>query len=205
MAAVRPRTASETCMRKLLVVGTMVCLLGSWLAAQGQMGTIVVQVTAAGQAVGKAQVVVGGETRQTDVSGAVQVQVPAGDVDVTVVKEGYVTTTVRVSLAPGAKQDVTIDLQPEPRLEEAVTVVATTRTNNNGRTNEPLVAGERFVAGAYELRFHVGEYFRGAAASLSDPPFLDVVPVWFRVTEPAQRYHVPLLVTPWSYSTYRGS
>jgi 5-hydroxyisourate hydrolase len=85
------------------------------------------------------------------------------------------------------------------------TLIATTRTNNNGRTNESLVAGERFVAGAYELRFHVGEYFRGADASLADPPFLDVVPVRFRVTESAQRYHVPLLVTPWSYSTYRGS
>jgi 5-hydroxyisourate hydrolase len=85
------------------------------------------------------------------------------------------------------------------------TLVATTRTNTNGRTNEPLAAGERFVQGPYELRFHVGAYFRGADASLADPPFLDVVPVRFQVADPSQRYHIPLLVTPWSYSTYRGS
>ena len=85
----------------------------------------------------------------------------------------------------------------------AAALLATTQTNANGRTAEPLVAGDKFVAGAYELRFHVGDYFRGAGAG--DPPFLDVVPVRFQVSEPQQRYHIPLLVTPWSYSTYRGS
>jgi outer membrane receptor for ferrienterochelin and colicins len=116
-------------MRQLVVVGVMVCLCGSWPAAQGQLGMIRVQVSAEGKPIEKADVVVAGETRQTDVSGTVQVQVPAGDVDVTVVKEGYVTTSVKVTVAAGAQQDVTIDLQPEPTLEETVTVVATTRTN----------------------------------------------------------------------------
>jgi hydroxyisourate hydrolase len=85
------------------------------------------------------------------------------------------------------------------------TPVATTHTGANGRTAEPLIAGEKFVAGAYELRFHVGDYFRGGAAAAGDPPFLDVVPVRFQISEPQQRYHIPLLVTPWSYATYRGS
>jgi iron complex outermembrane receptor protein len=116
-------------MRQLFVVGAMVCLCGAWLPAQGQLGTIRVQVNAEGKPVERAEVVVGGETGQTDEAGAVQVQVPAGGVEVTVVKEGYVTTTVRVTVAAAARQDVTIDLQPKPTLEETVSVVATTRTN----------------------------------------------------------------------------
>ncbi|MDP1910385.1 MAG: hydroxyisourate hydrolase, partial [Hyphomicrobium sp.] len=59
--------------------------------------------------------------------------------------------------------------------------------------------------GIYELRFHVGDYFRAAGAALADPPFLDIVPVRFAVAEPNGHYHVPLLVSPWAYSTYRGS
>jgi 5-hydroxyisourate hydrolase-like protein (transthyretin family) len=59
--------------------------------------------------------------------------------------------------------------------------------------------------GRYELRFHVADYFAGAAASRAEPPFLDVVPVRFAVAEAEGDYHVPLLVTPWSYCTYRGS
>ena len=78
-------------------------------------------------------------------------------------------------------------------------------TNRDGRTDAPLIAGQPLPIGRYELRFHVGEYFAGLAARLDDPPFLDVVPVRFAVANPEGDYHVPLLVTPWSYSTYRGS
>ena len=78
-------------------------------------------------------------------------------------------------------------------------------TNCDGRTDAPLIAGQPLPIGRYELRFHVGEYFAGLAARLDDPPFLDVVPVRFAVANPEGDYHVPLLVTPWSYSTYRGS
>ena len=78
-------------------------------------------------------------------------------------------------------------------------------TNRDGRTDAPLLAGRPLPIGRYELRFHVGEYFAGLAARLDDPPFLDVVPVRFAVANPEGDYHVPLLVTPWSYSTYRGS
>ena len=71
-------------------------------------------------------------------------------------------------------------------------------TNKDGRTDEPLVEGAAFGPGQYRLQFHVGEYFR-------TKEFLDVVPVRFNVADGAAHYHVPLLCSPWSYSTYRGS
>ena len=87
--------------------------------------------------------------------------------------------------------------------EQRVVVRAT--TNRNGRTDAPLIAGRPVPVGGYELRFHIGDYFRQLKARLDDPPFLDLIPVRFAVAEPEGHYHVPLLVTPWSYSTYRGS
>jgi 5-hydroxyisourate hydrolase len=76
--------------------------------------------------------------------------------------------------------------------------VKTVITNADGRTDGPLVAGSDLVAGAYELVFHVGPYFDNTS-------FLDRVPIRFVVTDATARYHVPLLCTPWGYSTYRGS
>jgi len=78
-------------------------------------------------------------------------------------------------------------------------------TNQAGRTDRPLIADRPVPIGRYELRFDVAEYFSRIGAPLADPPFLDVVPVRFAVAEPEGHYHVPLLITPWSYSTYRGS
>jgi 2-oxo-4-hydroxy-4-carboxy-5-ureidoimidazoline decarboxylase len=78
-------------------------------------------------------------------------------------------------------------------------------TNEDGRTAEPLIAGRPVPIGRYELRFAVGAYFAGRELDLPDPPFLDTVPLRFAVAEAEGHYHVPLLVTPWSYSTYRGS
>jgi 5-hydroxyisourate hydrolase len=83
-------------------------------------------------------------------------------------------------------------------------VLAETRTNADGRTDKPLLDGAAFQAGSYELTFHVGDYFRAAGATLSEPAFLDVVPLRFSVAEDSH-YHVPLLVSPFGYSTYRGS
>ncbi|MXQ10040.1 hydroxyisourate hydrolase [Microvirga makkahensis] len=83
--------------------------------------------------------------------------------------------------------------------------VLRTRTNADGRTDAPLMTGEKFRMGTYELVFEVGAYFKALATPTADPPFLDVVPVRFSIAEPDGHYHVPLLVTPWSYSTYRGS
>jgi 5-hydroxyisourate hydrolase len=83
--------------------------------------------------------------------------------------------------------------------------LADVRTNHDGRTERALLEGESLRAGRYSLVFHVAEYFRGRGTALPEPPFLDEVVVQFGVADPAQNYHVPLLVTPWSYSTYRGS
>jgi 5-hydroxyisourate hydrolase len=83
-------------------------------------------------------------------------------------------------------------------------VLADAQTNADGRTDKPLLEGAAFQTGSYELTFHVGDYFRAKGIPLADPPFLDVVPLRFSITEDSH-YHVPLLVSPFGYSTYRGS
>jgi len=87
----------------------------------------------------------------------------------------------------------------------ATSLLAEAETNADGRTEEPLLSGGPLRVGRYELRFHVGDYFAKRNANLPQPAFLDVVPVRFAIADPEGHYHVPLLVTPWSYSTYRGS
>ncbi len=92
------------------------------------------------------------------------------------------------------------------RLEgEARSLVKTTVTNSDGRTDEPVLTGEAFRTGVYELVFHIGSYFRTIGVAAAEPAFLDAVPIRFGIAEPNGHYHVPLLATPWSYSTYRGS
>lgn len=83
-------------------------------------------------------------------------------------------------------------------------LVASVTTNDDGRTDAPLLDEETFRAGRYELEFAIGAYFMDAGMRLDEPPFLDDVVVRFSLAE-GQNYHVPLLVSPWSYSTYRGS
>jgi 5-hydroxyisourate hydrolase len=78
-------------------------------------------------------------------------------------------------------------------------------TNADGRTDKPLIGSTDARVGRFELVFHAGDYFRNQGAKLPDPPFLGIVPIRFAVSDPAAHYHVPLLVSPWSYSTYRGS
>ena len=85
------------------------------------------------------------------------------------------------------------------------TALKTVETNQDGRTDEPLLAGAELRPGTYELTFDVAPYFARTGALLPDPPFLDQVPVRFSVADADAHYHVPLLVSPWSYSTYRGS
>lgn len=84
------------------------------------------------------------------------------------------------------------------------TLLARRRTNADGRTDTPLLAGDEVAAGTYELVFHMGDYFRSCGAKLADPAFLDLIPLRFALAA-GGHYHVPLLATPWSYSTYRGS
>ena len=69
----------------------------------------------------------------------------------------------------------------------------------------PLLQGAELKAGQYELLFHVGDYLRAGGGALPDPPFLDLVPLRFGIADAGQHYHVPLLVSPYAYSTYRGS
>lgn len=84
-------------------------------------------------------------------------------------------------------------------------VISDDRTNADGRCNSPLLEGASMAAGRYILSFSVGDYFRARGAQLSDPPFLDVVDIAFGIADAGASYHVPLLVSPWAYSTYRGS
>jgi 5-hydroxyisourate hydrolase len=89
--------------------------------------------------------------------------------------------------------------QSGPELLKAV------RTNAGGRTDAPLLEGEELLAGRYELVFAAGAYFAAQPVATADPPFLDRVPVRFGIADAGAHYHVPLLVSPWAYSTYRGS
>lgn len=89
--------------------------------------------------------------------------------------------------------------------DDARTLVAAARTNADGRTDQPLLSGDALVAGTYELVFAAGDYFAGLGLDVPEPRFLDRVPVRFGVADPTANYHVPLLLSPWAYSTYRGS
>lgn len=83
--------------------------------------------------------------------------------------------------------------------------IAAAATNSDGRTDQALISGRPLPIGRYELRFGVGDHFRSRGIAGGEPPFLDIVPLRFSIAEPEGHYHVPLLCTPWSYSTYRGS
>ncbi|NDJ60025.1 MAG: hydroxyisourate hydrolase [Chloroflexi bacterium] len=91
------------------------------------------------------------------------------------------------------------------RLTDSRQQIAVVKTNDDGRCDAPLLAGEALMAGEYELVFHVRAYFQRFAGREDASPFLDRVPVRFTIFDAAQHYHVPLLVSPWAYQTYRGS
>jgi 5-hydroxyisourate hydrolase len=107
----------------------------------------------------------------------------------------HVLDTARGKPAPG----LAIDLHFCGKLVKSAV------TNMDGRTDEPLISAEHLETGVYELTFHAGDYFRSAAVALTAPPFLDEVVVRFGVADPNGSYHVPLLLSPYGYSTYRGS
>ncbi len=88
---------------------------------------------------------------------------------------------------------------------ESRSLVTERMTNADGRTDAPLLAGDTIATGTFELVFYVGNYFRTCGADLPSPAFVDVVPIRFGIADAAGHYHVPLLVSPWSFSTYRGS
>ncbi|WP_299813134.1 hydroxyisourate hydrolase [uncultured Roseibium sp.] len=84
-------------------------------------------------------------------------------------------------------------------------LISTHETNEDGRVDSPILDGAAFATGRYELRFFAGDYLRKTCQSLPDPLFLDIIPIRFGIAEADGHYHVPLLLSPFSYSTYRGS
>lgn len=130
--------------------------------------------------------------------------------DALVSGDGPLETTGRVSThvldtrlgRPAA--GVAVDLFEIVSATEAA-LVARAVTNADGRTDTPLIHGRPVPMATYELRVGLGDYHRGLGLDLPEPPFLDVVPLRFGVAEPEGHYHVPLVATPWSYQTYRGS
>ena len=91
------------------------------------------------------------------------------------------------------------------RLLQAGQAIVHTVTNADGRCDSPLLIGEALKAGAYRLEFDVGAYYRGLGVALPEPAFLETVAIEFGVADAVAHYHVPLLVSPFAYSTYRGS
>jgi 5-hydroxyisourate hydrolase len=116
---------------------------------------------------------------------------------------GRLTTHILDTAAgrPGAGIAVTLYAVDGDGLRQ----LAEVRTNADGRCEAPLLAGDAFKPGLYELVFAVAAYFRGQGVALADPPFLDEIRIRFGIASAEQHYHVPLLVSPYAYSTYRGS
>lgn len=120
-------------------------------------------------------------------------------------ERGTLTTHVLDTARGGPAAGVAIELW---RLSPggSRTLLAATRTNADGRTDAPLLAGDALQPGRYEIVFAIGPYFAGQGLTASAPlPFLDEIPVRFGIADSAAHHHVPLLVSPWSYTTYRGS
>ena len=115
--------------------------------------------------------------------------------------EGFLTTHVLDTArgVPAAGLRITLDRLDGTGRERLAEVV----TNADGRTDGPILPRERFAPGIYELTFRAGDYLRASGAALTEPAFLDEVPIRFGME--AGHYHVPLLLSPFGYSTYRGS
>ncbi len=115
---------------------------------------------------------------------------------------GFLTTHVLDTAHGRPAAGVRIDLY---RIDDGRHHLRSATTNNDGRCDEPLLAGNEFRAGDYELIFHVGDYFTALGERLPEPKFLDQVVIRFGIADESRHYHVPLLVSPFGYSTYRGS
>ena len=116
---------------------------------------------------------------------------------------GRLTTHVldTTSGQPGAGIAVELSRLDGERREH----LARATTNADGRCDAPLLEGSELRTGRYELLFHVGDYFRAQGLRLPEPAFLERVPVRFGIADALRHYHVPLLISPYGYSTYRGS
>lgn len=116
---------------------------------------------------------------------------------------GYLTTHVLDTThgTPASKVSITLY-----RLDNGhKTQLTKTITNQDGRCDQPILSEENFKQGSYQLEFAIGDYFRGTGISLEEPLFLDEVVIRFGISDESSHYHVPVLVSPYGYSTYRGS
>jgi 5-hydroxyisourate hydrolase len=107
----------------------------------------------------------------------------------------HVLDTAKGIPAQGMKIDITRD----------GTLLRTVETNSDGRLDAPMLQGDAFSSGSYELLFHAGDYLRRGGTLVQEQLFLDLIPIRFSVADASQHFHVPLLLSPFSYSTYRGS
>ena len=112
----------------------------------------------------------------------------------------HILDTANGSPAAGVRIDL-LSVSPDGSMQK----IASVTTNNDGRCDGPLLEGDAFSPGVYELRFYVGEYFSGAGGGAASQAFLDTVPVRFGISAADEHYHVQLLISPFGYSTYRGS
>ena len=117
--------------------------------------------------------------------------------------EGYLTTHVLDTArgVPAAGMEVVLYRLANGARDELARMV----TNGDGRTDSPILPAAHFACGTYELEFHAGAYLDASGAAPEEPRFLDVVPIRFGISDPQAHYHVPLLISPFGMSTYRGS
>lgn len=115
---------------------------------------------------------------------------------------GYLTTHVLDTSRGVPASGMAIDLY---RLDDGRTLVRSMITDSDGRTDGPILPAEEFATGTYELVFHAGEYLDANGTPPEDPRFLDEIPIRFGISDASAHYHVPLLISPFGYATYRGS
>ena len=116
---------------------------------------------------------------------------------------GYLTTHVLDTASGKPAQNMEIQLY---RVDgEHTDLMKSVITNDDGRVDGAILPENEFAVGVYELRFFAGDYLRAQNADLQEPLFLDIIPIRFGMAEAGSHYHVPLLVSPFSFSTYRGS
>ncbi len=118
---------------------------------------------------------------------------------------GRLTTHILDTARGCPASNVTIELWRRNPQDGEGSLLKTVSTNADGRTNDPLLAHDELHVGIYELVFIVGNYFAAQAETNNTLPFLDRIPVRFGISDATAHYHIPLLVSPWAYSTYRGS
>ncbi len=115
---------------------------------------------------------------------------------------GRLTTHVLDTAAGSPAAGMKIELY---LLDGGNLLIKTVHTNADGRADGPILEGTAFLQGHYEMRFHAGDYLRRQGLKIPEPAFFDVIPIRFGIANGTQHYHVPLLLSPYGYSTYRGS